>query len=320
MDLGLNWIDLIIIITLFVFVLEALGRSLVIETLDFLSFLLAFFLSLKFYNLPAKFFETQFDIPRSLSLVIGFMVVWFFTEITFYFIAKLVLNKIPKLKFSALNYLSIVPAFFRGLILVALFLVLLATFPIQPKVKISINDSKLGSFILKYAYQLEQPIKNIFGGVTNDSLTFLTIKPATNESVNLGFQTQEFKVSEKLEFAMIDLVNRERTSRGLKALEFDATLRPIARSHSEDMFKRGYFSHYSPEGENVADRADKAGIEYLVIGENLAYAPSLELAHKGLMNSEGHRANILSEDFGRIGIGVIDGEVYGLMFTQVFSN
>ena len=96
MDLGLNWIDLIIIITLFVFVLEALGRSLVIETLDFLSFLLAFFLSLKFYNLPAKFFETQFDIPRSLSLVIGFMVVWFFTEITFYFIAKLVLNKMAE--------------------------------------------------------------------------------------------------------------------------------------------------------------------------------------------------------------------------------
>jgi uncharacterized protein YkwD len=58
----------------------------------------------------------------------------------------------------------------------------------------------------------------------------------------------------------------------------------------------------------------------LVIGENLAYAPNLELAHTGLMNSEGHRANILSPDFNKVGIGIEDGGVYGLMVTQVFSN
>ena len=44
------------------------------------------------------------------------------------------------------------------------------------------------------------------------------------------------------------------------------------------------------------------------------------LAHKGLMDSEGHRANILSPDFNKIGIGIMDGGVYGLMVTQVFSN
>jgi uncharacterized protein YkwD len=106
----------------------------------------------------------------------------------------------------------------------------------------------------------------------------------------------------------------------LKILEFDANLRKVARGHSEDMFKRGYFSHYSPEGDSVADRAEEQNIDFLVIGENLAFAPNLELAHRGLMNSEGHRANILSKDYGKIGIGVLDGGVYGKMFTQVFSN
>jgi uncharacterized protein YkwD len=86
------------------------------------------------------------------------------------------------------------------------------------------------------------------------------------------------------------------------------------------MFKRGYFAHNSPEGENVADRAEKVGVDYQVIGENLAYAPTLALAHNGLMNSPGHRANILSSDYQKIGIGVQDGGVYGLMITQVFSN
>ena len=116
------------------------------------------------------------------------------------------------------------------------------------------------------------------------------------------------------------MVNSEREQRGFKKLSFDPNLRDVGRLHSADMFRRGYFSHYSPEGKSVAERAVEAGIDYLVIGENLAYAPNLELSHRGLMNSPGHRANILSSDFGKIGIGIQDGVVYGLMVTQVFSN
>ena len=65
---------------------------------------------------------------------------------------------------------------------------------------------------------------------------------------------------------------------------------------------------------------EKAGISYQAAGENLAYAPNVDVAHTGLMNSEGHRANILSADFGKVGIGVIDGGVYGKMFVQEFTD
>ena len=315
-----NWVDLVIIIVLIFFVLEAVGRSFILEVLDFTSFLLALLLSFRFYNLPAKFFEDQFKIPHGLSLVLGFMTAWFLTEMIFYLIVRLLFPKIPKLKFLHSSLLSIIPAFLRGLIFISLTLVMTATFPIQPRIKKAVLDSNLGSQILVRAYGLEQPIKSVFGGVANDTLTFLTIKPKTNERINLGFQTQEFTLDEQSEKAMVDLVNQERVSRGLKALVYDMKLREVGRVHSTDMFERGYFSHYSSEGKTVADRAINLDIDFLVIGENLAYAPSLELAHKGLMNSEGHKANILSEDYGKIGIGVMDGGAYGKMFTQVFSN
>lgn len=316
----MNWVDLVIVGTLIFFILESLGRSIVLEFLDFTSFLSAFFLSFRYYNFFAKLFEANFQVPHALSQVLGFMSVWFLSEIIFYLIIRVIFPRLPTIKFIGSQVLAIIPSLLKGLIFVSFTLVMIATFPIQPTLKKTVLDSKLGSVILKNAYSLEQPIKNVFGGVGNDSLTFLTIKPKTDEKINLGFQITNPILDEASEKNMIDLVNLERTSKGLKALVLDTNLRSIARAYSDDMFKRGYFSHYSKEGFSVADRLIQAGIDFLVVGENLAYAPSIESAHKGLMNSEGHRANILSTDYHKVGIGVMDGGVYGKMFTQVFSN
>lgn len=320
MFLGLNFVDYVIIASLLFFAVEAFGRPLLVEVLDLTSFAIAFFLSFILYNLPSKVFADQFYIPHGLSLVLGFITIWFGSEIAFYTVIRLIIPRMPFFSIKGEKFLSVIPALLRGIIFVALFLVLLATFPIQPKVKQAVLDSKIGSTILRNSYQLEQPVKNVFGGVGNDTLTFLTIKPKTNERVDLGFKTSEIDIDEKNEADMIDLVNKERNTRGLKSLVFDEKLRSVARKHSADMFQRGYFSHYSPENESVADRVNKLNVEYVVIGENLAYAPSLELAHRGLMNSPGHKANILSPEYGKIGIGILDGGVYGKMFTQVFSN
>jgi uncharacterized protein YkwD len=94
----------------------------------------------------------------------------------------------------------------------------------------------------------------------------------------------------------------------------------VARAHSHDMFAKGYFSHISKEGTTPAERARKAGVRFITAGENLALAQTLRTAHDGLMNSPGHRANILRPSFGRVGIGVLDGGRHGLMITQNFRN
>lgn len=320
MNLGFNWIDWVIILILILFAVESLGRILILEILDLISFLLAGFLSFSYYNFPAKLFENSFSVPHGLSLVLGFMTVWFISEIIFFFLVRFILPFISKIKILRSKTLSVIPSFLRGIVFISVALVMLATFPIQPSIKKSVLDSNLGSKILKNAYKLEQPVKSVFGKVANDSLTFLTIEPKTNEKVNLGFQTNQISTDEQSENIMFDLVNKERIGKGLNALKSDQDLKKIARAYSADMFQRGYFSHYSPEGKTVADRVLNTSIDFLVVGENLAYAPDIELAHQGLMNSPGHRENILSTDYHKIGIGVMDGGVYGRMFTQVFSN
>ena len=119
---------------------------------------------------------------------------------------------------------------------------------------------------------------------------------------------------------MLELVNQERANAGLKPVKWDPEILPVARAHSRDMFARGYFSHYTPEGKDPFDRMKSGGIKYFSAGENLALGPTLKICHDGLMKSPGHRANILNPSYGRLGIGILDGGAYGLMISQEFRN
>jgi uncharacterized protein YkwD len=119
---------------------------------------------------------------------------------------------------------------------------------------------------------------------------------------------------------MLALVNKERTAAGLRPLAPDPELTEVARRHSADMFARGYFAHDTPEGLDPFARMREAHVRYLTAGENLALAPTLQVAHSGLMHSPGHRANILHPQFGRLGIGIMDGGIRGLMVSQEFRD
>ena len=145
MVLGINWVDLGIIVILLLFALESLCRPLILELLYLASFLLAGILSFRYYNFPAKFFESQFQIPHGLTLVLGFMSIWFLSETIFYLLVRLFLPRIPRIKIPGSRILSVIPALLRGLIFIAIILVLTATFPIQPTIKKDVLDSKLGS-------------------------------------------------------------------------------------------------------------------------------------------------------------------------------
>src|SRR5690606_32171863 len=121
------------------------------------------------------------------------------------------------------------------------------------------------------------------------ALAFMTVKPQSNETVNLNFTTTEFTADPASEAEMLRLLNNERTSEGLSPLAADAQMRQVGRAHCSDMFERGYFSHYTPDGLSPFDRMEQAGVKYQAAGENLAYAPNVEIAHQGLMDSPGHR-------------------------------
>lgn len=120
------------------------------------------------------------------------------------------------------------------------------------------------------------------------------------------------------ESKMVNLVNQARTEQGVKPLSVNSQLVTLARRKSQDMVDKNYFSHTSPTYGSPFDMMKNAGVKYSTAGENIAGAATTESAHQNLMNSPGHRANILNSSFTQIGIGIVSGSLYGKIFTQMF--
>lgn len=115
---------------------------------------------------------------------------------------------------------------------------------------------------------------------------------------------------------VVELVNAERTKRGLKALTMNWELSRVARYKSQDMHDKGYFSHTSPTYGSPFTMIRNFGISYRTAGENIARGyTSPRAVVDGWMNSSGHRANILNESFTQIGVGYV---ASGHYWTQMF--
>ncbi|RAV22175.1 peptidoglycan-binding protein [Paenibacillus contaminans] len=134
--------------------------------------------------------------------------------------------------------------------------------------------------------------------------------PAPSKPPTTGLSAEEQQ--------MVDLVNQERKKAGLAPLAVDSALANSARLKSKDMVDLNYFSHDSPTYGSPFDMMKKFGISYRTAGENIACNSSVAKAHTSLMNSTGHRENILKSSFTHIGIGIVDGGPCGKMFTQQF--
>lgn len=128
--------------------------------------------------------------------------------------------------------------------------------------------------------------------------------------------------AETLEARMVDLVNNERTSRGLQPLTHNPILSQMADDYAKEMIQCGFFSHENPEGEGPGSRAVRAGYVFLAVGENLAGGQlSPEQAMADWMKSlDKHRENILSPQWKEIGIAVRVGGEYGVYWVQEFGN
>jgi uncharacterized protein YkwD len=127
----------------------------------------------------------------------------------------------------------------------------------------------------------------------------------------------------EIEKRAFELTNAAREGYGLMPLAWDPELCVMARMHSESMGRLDFFSHETPEGLRMTDRARALGIAHFrMLGENIAYNQGFEdpggLAVEEWLLSPGHRANILRTEFRQAAIGVFiatDGTVY---LTQEF--
>jgi len=325
--LGLNFIDIAIIIVILIYAFEGYAVGFIRGIADFISFIASFLFAISFYGIFAIFLADYLNIPKGFSNAIGFFLAAFICEIFLTIIFRNVIlpfiySHTKKIDFpKSLGHIAgVAPGIMSAVVLLAFVFTMIVALPLSPYLKNSVFESKLGEPLVSSIQGFDEQVNKVFGGAVNDALTFLTVEPKSDASLKLNFSTTKFETDIDSEEKMLVLVNNERKKVGAPALEGDSALTEVARSHCRDMFTRGYFSHYTPDGKSPFDRMSEGDVEFQYAGENLALAPNTSLAMKGLMNSPGHKANILSKNFGKVGIGVIDGGIYGEMFCQEFTD
>lgn len=133
-----------------------------------------------------------------------------------------------------------------------------------------------------------------------------------NPAFNSGFESQ-----------VIALINNERANVGVGPLSGQGQLGKAARSHSQDMACKGYFSHTGSDGSSPSARISREGYGWSAIAENIAAGygdPASVVA--GWMGSQGHKDNILNPNYIEIGIGFVyaTGSPYGSYWTADFAR
>ena len=330
-----NWIDIAIVLTFFSYIWEGRKRGFILGVVDLTGFVLSFLSSILFYSKLSDFFIHNWPIAPSFARAISFLTIAVLSELIFSILVRLLIRLIayavikPGLSISEISkakrldlIFSFIPSVFEGAVFISFVLTLILALPLSPVLKKDITSSTLASPLISKTRLIERELTTVFGGAISETLTFLTVSPdfSSPEKIQLGFTQPEYTVDESSERTMLNLVNNEREKKGLAPLSLNITLRDLARDYAREMFEKGYFSHTDLAGRSPFDRMKEKGITFTAAGENLALSPNVSIAHEGLMNSPGHRANILSSDFGHVGIGIIDGGVYGQMFVQEFTN
>lgn len=315
--------DLIIIVLILLNGIEGFFDGGVAALVGMVVFIFSFLFGLRSYGWFADIVLRYVSLPAGIGKAVGF-----FIAVS---VGEMLLRLILKRPFSYLHY-KINDRFYRlnqlagfifgcisGVFFVMVLVSIVATVPVSPKLKQTITSSTLGNFLLSQNQIIEKNLHGVLDEATSETMNFLTVKPESNASVPLRFKASG-SVDIDSETAMLASVNTERVNRGLKPLVIDRALQQVARAHAKDMLERGYFSHYTPKGLSPFDRMTNAGITYQYAGENLAFSPDVLIAMQGLMNSKGHRENILEPHFGKAGIGVLDAGIYGKMFVQEFRD
>ncbi len=173
--------------------------------------------------------------------------------------------------------------------------------------------------------------------------------PAASKSGPVAFRISEDEVTpagpqltantglSKLEQILFELLNQARSQHlplllGSRGLKWHPGLAAVARGHSNDMLKRHYVNHVSPEGITAAQRITAYSISYVACGENIGivYGETSHTdqaaydIHNAFMNQPrsltNHRGNLLNPIWTHVGIGIAYNPQWALVATQNFIS
>lgn len=139
---------------------------------------------------------------------------------------------------------------------------------------------------------------------TTETTTEVTYDTTTDvETTTEALSSEEAAMVNEI----LDIHNKIRAEYGLGSLTLDSRLSAAATAHAKDMVEKGYFSHNSEDGTSFDQRIRRYVTDYSMLGENIAMGDmTAEEVMDVWMDSEGHRANILNENYTHIGIGYCD--------------
>lgn len=319
----MNWLDVVFIIVFIFYVYENSHRGFLRLSADLVGIVLAFIVAILAYIPLANFISSNFATSLTNTKPFCFLAIWFIFQIIFYALSKIISHYTPnKVKDSKINqYLAILPALIKGAIFMIMIMALVLTLPFGWNKEGVFSQSLICSMTTKYALDFENKLEGVFTSPdATNILPNFSVQSTLDETTILNFSTNNMSINETAEKTILKKINEERAKLGLTLLVEDLLIRNIARAHSRDMLANGYFSHTSKSGLTLSDRLIRANVNFREAAENIAMAPTPELAHIGLMNSEKHKKNILDPSFTKIGIGVMDAGSHGLMVTEDFAN
>lgn len=320
-----NYIDIIIALYLAMCLIGGTRKTVPIAASDLASLILGIVFSLATYGWTADFLSKNLGLASAYANVLGFFMNIFAIKIMLLFLFDRIFKRFGNTfgEESAVfnKFLSAIISLVYGFIIIIVMLSATVSLSLPSFIAAEMEQSRFIAATERDPLKINEHFQKIFGNFYNkaaEDLSFMNIRTGPQESDDLGFKTMEFTIDSKSEDDMLELVNQERVFRGLKAVKMDEEARRAARDYGEYLFKNGLFSHTDLNGKGPSDRIKNYKVEFMVLGENLAYAPSLSEAHDGLMNSKSHRENILNPFFSHAGIGVIDAGDYGKIFVQEF--
>lgn len=317
----MNWVDVLLLVVFLVSVWAGWHRGFLMGSLDLLAWIGSLIAGYVFYPGMAKVLARFLDIGPWL-LPIAFILTTLIARILIGFVLRLITRTISEnANHNPVNkFLGILPGAVNGWIAAVILSALLLSLPLKDSVTNTTRNSRFAGKLAMQSEWANRKLAPVFDDAIKQTMNSLTVHPDSSGTVALPFTHTSPKPRPLLEEQMLVLVNKERTIRGLKPLAADPEMMQVARAHSRDMFARGYFAHHTPDGRDPFDRMESANVRFRTAGENLALAQTVEVAHANLMNSPGHKANILNPAYGRLGIGILDGGYYGLMISQEFRD
>lgn len=322
--MNFNYIDALLVLIVLLSVYFGWHRGLILGLFDLARWIGSLLAAFLFYESISRLINLTTGWENTWSQPLAFILIIVATRFLIEYLGKLFLRRLsPDVHKRQINrILGTLPGLVNGIVTAAIISTLLFSVPISDDFHANLRESRTANQLADLTQPIETALTPIFEGAIGEAFKrqVTTINPESNERAVLPFKVENPRPRPELEAEMLRLVNEERAAQGLSTLEADPELTEVARKHSADMFARGYFAHNTPENKSPFDRMRESEVRFRSAGENLALAPTVKIAHTGLMNSPGHRANILHLKFGRVGIGILDSGRHGLMVTQNFRN